>query len=82
MKTLVVQKRLAYPPASLDRQSASFVEAIEQMVREAREKHQTDLLELADIGFVPAGEYIEVKLYFRQPVGLISGRLEERFPGI
>ncbi len=72
MKILVVQKRLAYPPASLDRQSASFLEDIQQIVREAREKHQTELLELADIGFVPAGEYIEVKLYFRQPAAMGS----------
>ncbi|MEW5785516.1 MAG: hypothetical protein AB1767_10660 [Bacillota bacterium] len=69
MKTLIVQKRLAYSPGSLDRQAGPFIEEVQQLVREAKEQHRFADFELADIGFIPAGEHIEVKLYFRQPAG-------------
>lgn len=67
MKTLIVQKRLAYPPGSLGSQAGHFIGAVRLLIREAREQHQSADLELADIGFIPAEDYIEVKLYFRQP---------------
>jgi hypothetical protein len=69
VKTLTVQKKLAYPPETLDRQAGSFLEAVQQLVRETKEHHKELQLELADIGFVPKPAYIEVKLYFREPPG-------------
>lgn len=72
MKTLIVQKRLLYLPESLHRQAGPFLQAVQQLVKEAREQHQNLQLELADIGFIPKPAYIEVKLYFREPAGLES----------
>ena len=67
MKTLVVQKKLPYWPATLDQHSGPFLQEVQQLVREARAQHRDLDLELADIGFVPRPEYIEIKLYFREP---------------
>ncbi len=66
MKSLVVQKRLEYSSEGLQSQSGTFVKDVQQIVQEARARHADQDLELADIGFVPAADYIEVKLYFRQ----------------
>ena len=67
MKTLIVQRRLPYQPQLLNEQAGPFLRAIQQVVREAKEQHQADGLELSDIGFIPGNDYIEVKLYFRLP---------------
>ena len=69
MKTLIVQKKLLFPPESLQSQAGSFLQAVQQLVKESREQHQDLGLELADIGFTPKPAYIEVKLYFREPAG-------------
>jgi hypothetical protein len=69
VKTLVVQKRLSFPPESLDRQAGPFLQAVQQLVRETKAHHQDLQLELADIGFSPKPDFIEVKLYFREPAG-------------
>jgi hypothetical protein len=66
MKTLVVQKRLAFSPGTLERQAGPFLDAVRQLVREAREHYRSVDLELVDMGFIPAGDHIEVKLYFRE----------------
>lgn len=68
MRTLVVQKRLLFPPRTLDRQAEAFLTEVRRVIGEARERHGSAPLELADIGFVPAGEHIELRLYFREPV--------------
>ena len=69
MKALVVQKKMPYRPATLDRQSGPFLQEVQKLVREAKEQYRDLDLELADIGFVPKPDYIEVKLYFREPDG-------------
>ena len=63
MKTLVVQKRLAFSPGTLERQAGPFLDAVRQLVREAREHYRSVDLELVDMGFIPAGDHIEVKLF-------------------
>ena len=74
MTVLVVQKRLPYPPRNLERQAAAFLNEVQRVIRDARDEHRSAPLELADIGFVPSGEYIEVKLYFREPALVRSER--------
>lgn len=67
MKTLVVQKRLPYAPQSLSKQAGTFIQAVRKAVREAKERHRSEDLELADIGFIPGKDFIEIKIYFRSP---------------
>lgn len=69
MKRLVVQKRLPYNPCSLDRQAAAFLREVRRLVDEARRRYSHHGLELADMGFVPAAAYVEVRLYFQPPPG-------------
>ena len=66
MKTLVVQKRLAFSPGTLAQQAGPFLAELRELVREVRAQHREEELELADIGFIPAEDHIEVKLYFRE----------------
>lgn len=66
MQMLVVQKRLPYPARQLHGRAAAFLDDVRQMVDEAKEQHVSLPLELSEIGFIPARDYIEVKLYFRE----------------
>lgn len=67
MSLLVVQKKLNYPPETLDRQAGLFLNEVRRLVLEAGINRRGLNLELADIGFAPKKEYIELKLYFRAP---------------
>lgn len=67
MSLLVVQKKLNYPPETLDRQAELFLNEVRRLVLEAGINRRGLNLELADIGFTPKREYIELKLYFRAP---------------
>lgn len=67
MKTLIIQKRFGYAPRALHPRRAEFISDIQGMVRKARERYKEEELELAEIGFLPAAEHVEVKLYFRKP---------------
>jgi hypothetical protein len=66
MNILVVQKRLPYRPQCLGDQADAFLKEVRQLIRAAEIQHASCSLELSDIGFAPAGDYIEVKLYFRE----------------
>ncbi|NLY38427.1 MAG: hypothetical protein GX044_03905 [Firmicutes bacterium] len=66
MKTLIVQKRLAFSPGTLAQQAGPFLAALRELVREVKDQHRDEELELADLGFIPAEDHIEVKLYFRE----------------
>ncbi|MBS3943478.1 MAG: hypothetical protein KGZ32_04410 [Dethiobacter sp.] len=69
MSLLIVQKKLNYPPETLGCQAGSFISEVRRLALEAGIKSRDLNLELADIGFTPKKEYIELKLYFRTPLG-------------
>lgn len=74
MNILVVQKRLPYQPQCLGDQADAFLKEVRQLIRDAEFQHASRSLELSDIGFTPARDYIEVKLYFSEPAFAASER--------
>lgn len=69
MKVLIVQHRLPYASSELKSCRDAFLKDVTRMIAGAAPGSGEDL-ELADIGFSPSENHIEVKLYFREKINL------------